>query len=246
MPEPAEISRAINRIISYDGCQDLTAEMRLSSTDPTGRRDQIQFRIERRFDEGERRTFLQVMAPAEEADKALLAIQANGVPTVAFSYLPGLRKLAKMTSGRGLGFRGARVTVQELLGLELDQYDYDVTGMGEDEGRPTLDLLFAAKPDFGLAFPQIRATLDVATLHPLKFELLGAGGEVQKRIRVEEIEEIESRLTLSRFAVEDLTQQLNLTLELINVDYDRGLKSNLFTEERLKQTVSSAAVKGRG
>jgi len=48
-----------------------------------------------------------------------------------------------------------------------------------------------------------------------------------------------------RFSIEDLAQQLNLTLELDNVDYDRGLKTELFTEERLKRSVSAAAAKGR-
>jgi len=245
MPERAEIERAIRRITSYDGCRDLTAEMRLTSTDTTGRRDQVQLRVERRFEEGAHRTFLQVIAPAEDADKALLAVQSSGQPTEAFSYLPGLRKLAKLTSGRSLGFRGARVTVQELLGLELGQYDYETEGLADTDGRPVLNLVFTAKSELGLAYPKIRAAFDLTTLLPVRFELMAAGGEVQKRIMVEKTEEIESRQTLSRFAIEDLAQRLTLTLEMVDVDYDRGLKDAAFTEERLKRTVSAAAAKGR-
>ncbi|MEY4168432.1 MAG: hypothetical protein RIR52_2256 [Acidobacteriota bacterium] len=245
MPERAEIDKVIRRIISYDGCRDLTAEMRLTSTDANGRRDQVQLRVERSFDEVAHRTFLQVVAPAEDADKALLAVQSTGQPTEAFSYLPGLRKLARLNSGRSLGFRGARVTVQELLGLELGQYDYEVEGPTDEAGTPGISLLFTAKSELGLAYPKIRAILDGSTLLPLRFILIGTGGEIQKRIRVEKSEEIESRLTLSRFAIEDLTQQLTLTLEMVKVDYDRGLKETAFTEERLKRTVSAAAAKGR-
>ena len=245
IPERVEIDKAIHRIVSYDGCRDLTAEMRLTSTDASGRRDQVQLRVERQFDGAVHRTFLQVLAPAEDADKALLALQSTGQPTEAFSYLPGLRKLAKLTSGRSLGFRGARVTVQELLGLELGQYDYETEGLADTDGRPVLNLVFTAKSELGLAYPKIRAAFDLTTLLPVRFELMAAGGEVQKRIMVEKTEEIESRLTLSRFAIEDLTQQLTLKLEMVDVDYDRGLKDAAFTEERLKRTVSAAAAKGR-
>ena len=120
-----------------------------------------------------------------------------------------------------------------------------MAGLAEEEGRGLVRIVFTEKPDLGMAFPRIRAAFDRQTLVPVSFELEGTGGEVLKRIRVEKTEEIESKLTLTRFSIEDLAQQLNLTLELDNVDYDRGIKTELFTEERLKRTVSAAAAKGR-
>lgn len=245
LPDQAAIEKAVRRVISYDDSRDLTALMHLTGTDATGRKERIELRVERQFDATAQRSFLSVLAPAEEIDKALLAIQTAGQPTEAFSYLPGLKKLAKLSSSRTVGFRGARVTVQELLGLELGQYDFEVAGLAEEEGRGLVRIVFNEKPDLGMAFPRIRAAFDRQTLVPVSFELEGTGGEILKRIRVEKTEEIESKLTLTRFSIEDLAQQLNLTLELDNVDYDRGIKTELFTEERLKRTVSAAAAKGR-
>ena len=245
VPDQAAIEKAVLRLVTYDGCRDLTAMMHLSGTDATGKRQEIDLRIERQFDPQVQRTFLSVLAPAEEIDKALLAIQTAGQSTEAFSYLPGLKKLARLSSSRTVGFRGARVTVQELLGLELAQYDFEVVGLTEEKGRGLVKILFTEKPDLGMAFPRIQATFDRETLIPVAFALEGTGGEVQKRIEVETTEEIESKLTLTRLVIEDLTQQLRLTLELSKVDYDRGLKPDSFTEERLKRSVSAAAAKGR-
>jgi hypothetical protein len=242
LPEPAAIERAIARLVTDDGCRDLTAEMRLTGTDGTGKRETIEFRLQRQFDPTATRTFLKVLAPAAEIDKALLALQASDQPTEAFSYLPGLKKLAKLNSGRTVGFRGARVTVQELLGLELGQYDYRADSLVKDEQAGELvKVVLTERSGRGLAFPKINAYFEVAGLTPVRFELLAAGGEVQKRIRVEKIEQIESRQTLTRLAIEDLAQQLNLTLELVNVDYDRGLEAAQFTTDRLKREVTAAA-----
>lgn len=244
-PDQAAVDKAIQRLISYDGCRDLTAQMRLTGTDASGRKDRIELRIERQFEGTVQRSFLSVLAPAEEIDKALLAIQTAGEPTTAFSYLPGLKKLAKLSSSRTVGFRGARVTVQELLGLELGQYNHEILGGAEENGRRVVKVVFTEKPDLGMAFPKIVAALDPETLVPVSFELQGTGGEVQKRILVEKTAEIESKLTLTRLVIEDLSQQLQLALEMDQVDYDRGLKTESFTEERLKRSVSAAAAKGR-
>lgn len=240
-PDSTRVDEAIRRLVTYDGCRDLTAEMRLTGGDGTGKRETIEFRLQRQFAEGGASSFLNVLAPASEIDKALLAVQAKGEPTEAFSYLPGLKKLAKLTSGRTVGFRGARVTVQELLGLELGQYDYQIDGVVDEGGQELVKVLFTARSGLGLAFPKIHAYFTNPALAPVRFELLAAGGELQKRIIVNKTAQIESRQTLTELAIEDLTQQLTLTLEIVSVDYDRGLSATEFTTDRLKSVVTAAA-----
>ena len=241
LPESTLVDQAIRRLATYDGCRDLTAEMRLTGVDGRGKRETIEFRLQRRFAESGAQTFLNVLAPASEIDKALLAVQTKDGPTEAFSYLPGLKKLAKLTSGRTVGFRGARVTVQELLGLELGQYDYRVDGVVDEGGQALVRVIFTARSELGLAFPKIHAYFTSPALAPVRFELLTAGGELQKRISVKKTEQIESRQTLTNLAIEDLTQQLTLTLEVVRIDYDRGLAEAEFTTDRLKSVVTAAA-----
>jgi hypothetical protein len=242
LPERGAIEASIRRLVTYDGCSDLTTDLRLTATDAAGKREQIDLRVQRRFDDTASQTFLRVLAPADEIDKAILAIQRKDQPTEAFSWLPGLKKLAKLSSGRSLGFHGARVTVQELLGLELGQYTWQVEGLSKEAtGESLVKVAFAERPDFGLAFPKITGYFDRSSLLPVRFELLSASGEILKRIVVGKIESIESRQTLTRLTIEDISQKLLLTLDTSKVDYDRGLKLEEFTEDRLKRTVSAAA-----
>jgi hypothetical protein len=225
---------------TYDGAKDLTAEMRLTATREGKPPEQIDLRLQRRQDANEQRTFLQVLAPLEDRNKILLATQRTDEPTVALSYLAGLRRLARLSSNRQLTFRDAKVTVQELLGMELSGYQAGTAERVVDDGVSRLRLPLTEIPDRGLAFPRIDVLIEESTLQPVRFDLFDAVGTLQKRIQVEEIRTIDARQTLTRLSIDDPGQQLRLTLEIRRVEYDRGLPESTFSEERLKQLTTEA------
>src|SRR4030095_12707553 len=118
-----DVGAIVKRMITQDGCKDFTAEMRITTEGRSGAREQIEFKAQRKYSADRIATFLSVLAPAEDTNKALLAIEVPDQPTQAFSYLPGLKRLTVINSDRHLGYRNAKVTVQDLLGMELGQYD---------------------------------------------------------------------------------------------------------------------------
>jgi hypothetical protein len=239
-PPIPDLQPLLKRLQTYDGARDLTAEMRLTATRAGGRPEQIDLRLQRRIDPEGTRTFLQVLAPLQERDKVLLAIEETDKPTVALSYLAGLRRLARLSSSRQLTFREAKVTVQELLGMELSGYQAGTPERVDDEGTPRLRLRLQELPDRALAFPRIDLYLDEEGLQPVRFELFDDGGALQKRIQVEEVQTIQSRQTLTKLSIDDPGQQLRMILEIRRVEYDRGLPESAFTEERLKQVTTEA------
>src|SRR5215510_1835562 len=109
-PFPAPLPDAdamVKRMITQDGCKDFTAEMRITTEGQNGAREQIEFRAQRKYSGDRTVTFLSVLAPAEDTNKALLAVERSDQPTEAFSYLAGLKKLTKIGSDRHLGYRNA-------------------------------------------------------------------------------------------------------------------------------------------
>jgi Outer membrane lipoprotein-sorting protein len=233
----------IKRMITQDGCRDFTAEMRMTSENEKGRREQVEFRIQRKFTAEGAATFFTVLAPKEDTNKAILALEKPGQPTEAFSYLAGLRKLARMTSDRQLGYRGAKVTVQEMLGMELDQYEHTAGERVNVEGEPLIKLEFKQQPDRNLAFPRLVGYFREANQQPVRFELYNDRDELQKAMRMLEVRTIQNRQTITSVAIEDLTQKLKLRLDTSKVEYDRGLADSLFTEERLKKHITAAGQK---
>ncbi len=239
-PPIPDLQPLLTRLQTYDGAKDLTAEMRLTATREGKPPEQIDLRLQRRQDANEQRTFLQVLAPLEDRNKILLATQRTDEPTVALSYLAGLRRLARLSSNRQLTFRDAKVTVQELLGMELTGYQAGTAERVVDDGVSRLRLPLTEIPDRGLAFPRIDVLIEESTLQPVRFDLFDAVGTLQKRIQVEEIRTIDARQTLTGLSIDDPGQQLRLTLEIRRVEYDRGLPESTFSEERLKQLTTEA------
>lgn len=236
-----DVSTMVQRIITQDGCKDFTAEMRMTAENAEGKRDQIEFRLQRKNDADGASTFLTVLAPKEESNKAILAIEKKDKPTEALSYLAGLKKIAKMDSSRQLTFRGAKVTIQELLGMELGQYSHNAGEREAAEGVPVIRVEFTAKSDLGLAYPRITGYFRESDQTPVRFDLFGDNGELSKKVVMEEVKTIQNHLTITSVAIEDLAQKLKLKLETRKIEYDKGLSEKIFTEDYLKNFITGAS-----
>jgi outer membrane lipoprotein-sorting protein len=233
----------VKRMITLDGCKDFTAEMRMTSENEKGKREQVEFRIQRKFKADGAATFFTVLSPKEDTDKAILALEKNDAPTEAFSYLAGLKKLARLSSDRQLGYRGAKVTVQELLAMELGNYEHTAGERASVDGESLIRIEFKQKPDRNLAFPRIVGYFREQNEQPARFEMYDARDELRKRMTITEIKLVQNRQTVTGVAIEDLAQKLKLRLETSKVEYDRGLADSLFTEDRLKKHVTAAGQK---
>lgn len=230
----------IKKMITLNGCKDFTADMRIATEDGKGKRDIIEFRVQRKYSVDRTATFLSVLAPAEDTNKALLAIELPDQPTQAFSYLPGLKRLTRITSDRHLGYRNAKVTVQDMLGMELGQYDHGAGERVNLDGESLIRMEFKEKLWRNLAYPRIVGFFREKDQNPAKFEIYDHQDELRKRVRVEEIKQIQNRQTITRLAIEDLQQKLKVKIETRRIEYDRGLSDNLFTEARLKSIINDA------
>jgi hypothetical protein len=233
----------VKRLITQDGCKDFTAEMRITTEGQNGAREQIEFRAQRKYAADRTVTFLSVLAPAEDTNKALLAVERSDQPTEAFSYLAGLKRLTKITSDRRLGYHNAKVAVQDMLGMELGQYDHGAGARVKPDGESLIKIEFKEKPWRNLAYPRIVGFFREKDQTPASFELYDHRDELQKLVKVEEVKPIQNRQTITRLAIDDLQQKLKVKVETRKVEYDRGLPDSLFTEERLKSVISDAAQK---
>lgn len=237
LPDAGEM---VKRIISQDGCKDFTAEMRIVTEDQKGKRDQIELKVQRKYSPDRTSTFLSVLAPDEDTNKALLALERADQPTEAFSYLAGLKRLTKIGSDRQLGYRNAKITVQDMLGMELGQYDHGAGERVNIDGEPLIKVELKEKLFRNLAYPRITAYFREKDQSPAKFEVYDHREELRKRVRVDEMKRIQNRRTITRLAVEDLQQKLKIKIETRKIEYDRGLPDSLFTEARLKSLINDA------
>ncbi len=233
----------IEKLARQDGCQDSTAEVRLAVEDEQGKREQLTLQLQRQYSPERVATLLTVTAPREDSDKALLAFERPERATETFSYLAGLKKLARLTSSSMLSFRGVKVAVQEMLGLELSQYTPKPAERvsGGDEALFKIEL--AEKFDRNLAFPRIVGFFRERDQSPVRFELYDLRGELAKTVKIEEIKRLQNYQTITRVAIEDHKQKRKVEIETLKIKYDQSLPETIFTEKHLMQLVSSASRK---
>lgn len=235
-----DVAAMVKRMITQGGCKDFTAEMRITTEGQNGGRSQIEFKAQRKYSADRIATFLSVLAPSEDTNKALLAVERADRPTEAFSYLAGLKRLTRINSDKHLGYRNAKVAVQDMLGMELGQYDHGAGERVNLDGESLIKIEFEEKPWRNLAYPRIVGFFREKDQTPLRFELYDHRDELQKLVRVVEVKLIQSRQTITRLTIEDIQQKLKVKVDTRKIEYDRGLPDSLFTEERLKSVVSNA------
>lgn len=232
---------AIHRIAVQDGASDSSSEMKLVIESPDGKREGIDFRVRRGYTPESVSTLLQVTSPREETDKALLSIEKAGSATVAYSYLAGLKKVASLSSMSTLTLRGTKITIQELLWLELSQYQASTGERITENGVPLLKYSLSAPPERTLAFPRIVAVFREADMTPLKFELFDEGDKLQKTVRIEEVRSIDNHQVMTRVSIEDHVQNKKLLLTTSSVKFNTGLAEKLFTQESLISIIDGAS-----
>ncbi len=236
---PKELAeKLIQRLARQDGCKDSNAEMRLSFTDAEGKPQQMDFRLQRKYEPGKVSTLMTVISPAEESEKALLAFEEDGKPTNAISYLAGLKKVAQLKSDNPLNFRGSKSTVQEMLGMELDKYEIATTSVANS----AILIELKSKDGLSLGFPRIDVTFAETDKKPVKFEFYDRKEKV-KTIQVAEVKAIQNYQTISKMDIEDHRNNLKLKLETRNIKYDTNLPVSLFTEAHLIKNVTAASQK---
>jgi hypothetical protein len=231
----------LKKVATLDGAADSTADMRLTVEGADGKRAQLDFRLQRKYEPEQYSTFLTVSAPREETDKALLAVERPGKPTEVFTYLAGMKKLGRLSSSNLLSFRDHKVTVQELLGLELGAYRSTGGERITDGGEALLKYTLQAPPELALAYRQIIAYFRESDQTPARFELFDDRNKLQKTMRIEEVKKIEGRQTITRVSIIDHAQNRQSRLDTRSIKYDGKLAAKIFTEQNLIDWTSGAS-----
>jgi hypothetical protein len=238
-----DVAALIKKLATQDGVKDASADMRMQLEEADGKRAQLEFQLQRKYSADRTATFLKVTAPREDSDKALLAIEKPQAATEATSYLAGLKKLAKLGSSNTLNFHDAKVTVQELLGMELGQYTFNAGERVIVDGVELIKAEGKAPADRNLAFPRVLVYFDAATQQPARFEVFDDSNELLKTTRVEEVKPIQGHPTVTKIAVEEHQTKRKVRLETRSMKYDQNLTDKIFTEENLKSVITSESQK---
>lgn len=205
----------------------------------------MDFRLQRKYEGSKVSTLMTVLAPKEESEKALLAFEEAGKPTDAISYLAGLKKTAHLKSDNPLNFRGSKSTVQEMLGMELGNYEIVGANIAKADGgaEGELQIELKAKSSLRLSYLKVIVRYDAKGAKIQGFDLFDSREEKVKTIVVREAKAIQNHQTITAMEIEDHKHKQKLKLETRSIKYDTNLPASLFTEAQLIKVVTEASQK---
>jgi outer membrane lipoprotein-sorting protein len=239
-PQGIEIAQRVN---ARDDGQRVSRVLTMELIDDNGftrTRETRSFR--RDFENGERRSVLFFDAPSNLKGTALLTWD-DPDPTrddAQWLYLPTFRKSRRVaTSERGRAFLGTDFSFEEIkkeTRVSIEDYQWRTVGREEVDGAACF-VVEATPVDERtareLGYGRIRMRIDAERWIPRFGEYWDPRGEAIKTIRIAEIRPVQGIWTPHVIEAADLRTGHRTRLVFRDVDYERALPDDLFTEGAL-------------
>jgi len=199
----------------------------------------LEFTWMRKANQGLMSHLIRLEAPPSEKGKLLLVHEKPDGDSDYIAYRPNsaLKKKVRVSGARNYKFKGLTISVQELIGGELQKYDHQAKGMKQIDGIRCHEVENRIKPKFknDSNYPRSASYFREDNGMLQKWELFGDSDKLEKVIYADEIKKIQGNWTVTVARVEDFRKKGKLVLKLIEGHYDPPLSDELFNEDYLKQ-----------
>ena len=199
----------------------------------------LEFTWMRKSQQGLMSHLIRMEAPPSEKGKLLLVHEKPDGDSDYIAYRPNsaLKKKVRVSGARNYKYKGLTISVQELIGGELQKYDHQAKGMKPINGIQCHEVENRIKPQFknDSNYPRSIAYFREDNGMLQRWELFGDSDKLEKVITADEIKKIQGNWTLTVARVDDLKKKGKLVLKVIEGHYDSSLSDELFNEEYLKQ-----------
>lgn len=199
----------------------------------------LEFTWMRKSQQGLMSHLIRMEAPPSEKGKLLLVHEKPDGDSDYIAYRPNsaLKKKVRVSGARNYKYKGLTISVQELIGGELQKYDHQANGIKQIDGIQCSEVDNRIKPQFknDSNYPRSIAYFREDNRMLQKWELFGDSDKLEKVIHADEIKKIQGNWTVTVARVEDLKKKGKLVLKVIEGNYNPSLSDELFNEEYLKQ-----------
>ena len=199
----------------------------------------LEFTWMRKAKEGLMSHLIKMEAPPSEKGKLLLVHEQPDGDSDYIAYRPNsaLKKKVRVSGARNYKYKGLTISVQELIGGELQQYDHQAKAMKQIDGIRCQEVENRIKSQFknDSNYPRSVAYFREDNGMLQRWELYGDSDKLEKVIHADEIRKIQGNWTVTVARVEDFKKKGKLLLKLIEGHYAPSLTDELFNEEYLKK-----------
>jgi len=183
-------------------------------------------------------TLTHVVKPETESDLATLAIEKKGQKTENVSYAQSTSKFVEYDSSKQT-FGG--LTAQELLGGELDKYNFNYLGEKDVDGAKTYEVESTLKPNEDSPLARVITLFREDNSLPVEIHIFNSKGDEMRTFHVREIRTVDGHSITWKTEIDNLVKKTKITIDVLNISFPPKMDADLFTRDNLKRLVVKRA-----
>lgn len=237
---PASAELTVDEIVekanlaSYYGGDDGAARAVLEITDSQGRTREREFTILRKdVEDGGRQLYYVYFHKPGDVRKTVFMVHKN-IDKVddRWLYLPALDLVKRIAaSDKRTSFVGSNFFYEDVSGRGVAE---DVHVLKETTDKHYV-LENTPKEKDLVEFVKYTLWVDKAAFLPVKAEYYDADGKIYRRVEALETKEIDGIPTVVKSKVEDLSSGGSTVMSFKNIEYNKGISEDIFTERYLRK-----------
>jgi outer membrane lipoprotein-sorting protein len=234
-PDVQTIVTKANVVAYYQG-DDGKAKVNMVITDKSGQKREREFNILRKDekDGGDQKYFVYFNKPADVRRMTYMVHKHAAIDKDddRWLYLPALSLVKRIAAGdKRTSFVGSDFLYEDISGRSLDEDTHELL--------ETTDEFYVVKnvpkkPET-VEFGYFKVSIDRKTYVPMKMEFYDKEGKLYRTIESKKVEKIQDFYTVTKSEVNDLKKESKTEMEFSNVQYNLGLKDDIFTERYLQR-----------
>ena len=221
---------------------DIQTRIKMTSISMKGEKESSRSRVltslEKRYEDGQynMKSLLRFLEPKEVKGTGFLTWDKIGFDfDDQWLYIPALKKVKRIRAAdKNRSFMGTDFSYEDLSGRDLDADEYELVGEGIIHGTECYQI--KAKPrEKGTQYSARIVWVDKENYLMKRVEFFNKKENRFKILDIPTHVKNGDYWTATKMVMENLNKAHRTELEILEVDYDQGLKDNVFTESFLKR-----------
>lgn len=234
-PDVQTIVNKANVVAYYQG-DDGKATVSMVITDKGGQKREREFNILRKDDKdgGDQKYFVYFNKPADVRRMTYMVHKHAAIDKDddRWMYLPALSLVKRIAAGdKRTSFVGSDFLYEDVSGRSLEEDTHELVKTTEDS---YIVKNVPKKPET-VEFSYFTVAIDRKTFVPMKMQFFDKDEKLYRTIESKKVEQIQDFYTVTKSEVRDLKTGSRTEMEFSKVQYNIGLKDDIFTERYLQR-----------
>ncbi|MCD6569461.1 MAG: outer membrane lipoprotein-sorting protein [Deltaproteobacteria bacterium] len=218
-----------------DQAKDSKAEMTITLINKKGKERQRKLlAYMKNYDNGEDKTLIIFISPADVKGTSFLAWSAPGKEDKQWLYLPALQRVRQISSsGKGESFMGTEFSFYDMGSHHIDDNTYTLLKEEEVEGH--MCYVIEAMPKDMKYYSKVISWIRKDNFIPIKVDFYDKKGKYLKQAISTKIENIKGINTPTHIKMHNVQNNRTTIIEFANILYDTGLNDDIFTQRYMQR-----------